>query len=202
MHPAPPFRLTDRDQLIDQMRLQPFVAIFAPTPQGLCVAHAPVVVRTLPSGLVVDFHLSKGNELAPVFAAGAAALAVSLGPEAYVSPDWYGLADQVPTWNYVSVEAEGPVTLLEQDELIGLLDDLSAEAEARLTPKPPWTRAKMSPGRFEAMVAGVRGFRLSPTRFEGVLKLAQNKPDAARHGVAEALADHPIGVLMGRGAPR
>lgn len=202
MHPAPAFRLTDRERLIDQLRLQPFVAVFAPTPQGLRVAHAPVVVRTLPSGVVLDFHLSKGNDLSPLLSAGAAALAVSLGPEAYISPDWYGLADQVPTWNYVSVEAEGPVTLLDQDQLIALLDDLSAEAEARLAPKPPWTRAKMSPGRFEAMVAGVRGFRLSPTRFEGVLKLAQNKPDAARHGVAEALADHPIGVLMGRGAPR
>lgn len=202
MHPAAPFRLTDRARLIDQLRLQPFVAVFAPTPQGLRVAHAPVVVRTLPSGVVLDFHLSKGNDLSPLFSAGAVALVVSLGPEAYVSPDWYGLADQVPTWNYVSVEAEGPVTLLDQDQLVALLDDLSAEAEARLTPKPPWTRAKMSPGRFEAMVAGVRGFRLSPTRFEGVLKLAQNKPDAARHGVAEALADHPIGVLMGRGAPR
>jgi len=202
MHPAAPFRLTDRARLIDQLRLQPFVAVFAPTPQGLRVAHAPVVVRTLPSGVVLDFHLSKGNDLSPLFAAGAVALAVSLGPEAYVSPDWYGLADQAPAWNYVSVEAEGPVTLLDQDQLVALLDDLSAEAEARLAPKPPWTRAKMSPGRFEAMVAGVRGFRLSPTRFEGVLKLAQNKPDAARHGVAEALADHPIGVLMGRGAPR
>ena len=202
MHPAAPFRLTDRARLIDQLRLQPFVAVFAPTPQGLRVAHAPVVVRTLPSGVVLDFHLSKGNDLSPLFSAGAAALAVSLGPEAYISPDWYGLADQVPTWNYVSVEAEGPVSLLDRDGLVALLDDLSAQAEARLAPKPPWTRAKMSPGRFEAMVAGVCGFRLSPTRFEGVLKLAQNKPDAARHGVAEALADHPIGVLMGRGAPR
>jgi hypothetical protein len=54
-------------------------------------------------------------------------------------------ADQVPTWNYVSVEAEGSVAPLSDDEFVALLDDLSAQEEARLLPKTPWTRDKMSP---------------------------------------------------------
>jgi transcriptional regulator len=36
-----------------------------------------------------------------------------VGPHAYISPTWYGTPNQVPTWNYVSIEARGRVQLLE-----------------------------------------------------------------------------------------
>lgn len=29
------------------------------------------------------------------------------GPDGYVSPDWYDLNDQVPTWDYVTVHLKG-----------------------------------------------------------------------------------------------
>ena len=81
---------------------------------------------------------------------------------------------------------------------MALLDDLSAREEARLAPKAPWTRQKMSPGRFEAMLAGIQGFRLRPHRLEGTFKLSQNKPADERARVAAALADHPVAWRMGR----
>ena len=123
-------------------------------------------------------------------------MAVSLAAEAYISPDWYEAADQVPTWNYLSVEAEGPVAALDEGGLVALVDDLSAQEEARLAPKPPWTRGKMSPGRFEAMTRSIVGARLTVERLEGTTKLSQNKPDADRAGVIAALGDHPIARLM------
>lgn len=202
MHPAAPFGVDTPDVLLARLAEHPFIALFAPCGAGLRVAHAPVVLRDTDAGLALDFHLSRNNALIPAFSAGAAALALSQGPDAYVSPDWYDMADQVPTWNYVTIEAEGQVSPLEEAGLIHLLDDLSAQEEARLAPKPPWTREKMSPGRFEAMLRGIQGFRLQVRRLEGTYKLSQNKPPGERDRVAEALADHPIGRLMGRGASR
>jgi transcriptional regulator len=79
---------------------------------------------------------------------------------------------------------------------VALLDDLSAQEEARLEPKPPWTRAKMSPGRFEAMTRAIVGVRLTVERLEGTSKLSQNKSEADRGRVIAALGDHPIGRLM------
>jgi transcriptional regulator len=164
-------------------------------------AHAPVIARRLGEGLALDFHLSRSNALAGAIASGFRAVAVSLGPDAYVSPDWYADKDQVPTWNYVSVEAEGPVDPLSADGLVDLLDDLSAREEGRLLPKPPWTRGKMSEGKFERMLRGIVGARMAVERLEGTTKLSQNKGEADRAGVIEALGDHPIGRLM-RAPPR
>jgi predicted FMN-binding regulatory protein PaiB len=50
------------------------------------------------------------------------------------APDWYEDADQVPTWNYVSVEVEGPIAILDEAGLVKLLDDLSAQEEGGWRP--------------------------------------------------------------------
>lgn len=196
MHPAIHFRVEDRAALSRGLAEHPFCTLAA-APEGRpLVAHAPVVVRQLESGLALDFHLSRGNALARHAPGGFRAVAVSLAADAYVSPDWYASEDQVPTWNYVSVEAEGPVAMLDETGLIALLDALSAQEEGRLLPKRPWTRAKMSPGAFEKMLRGIVAFRMTVERLEGVTKLSQNKDAADRAGVIAALADHPIGRRM------
>ena len=196
MHPAPAFRETDEAALVVHLSRHPFVTLAAAPSGRLLVAHAPMVVRRLDSGLALDFHLSRGNALAASIAAGFRAVAVSLAADAYVSPDWYESADQVPTWNYVSVEAEGPVAGLDAAGLVSLLDDLSAQEEARLAPKPPWTRTKMSPGRFDGMTRAIIGARMSVERLEGIAKLSQDKSEADRAGVIAALGAHPIARRM------
>jgi transcriptional regulator len=140
-------------------------------------------------GRRLRFHLARSNPVTPALLDGAAAVAAVPGADAYISPDWYGIDDQVPTWNYQSVEAEGPVATLDEDGLIRLLDDLSAHFEGRLAPKPPWTRAKMSPGRFEAMLPAIVGFEMTAVRLEGVSKLSQNKPAPAIAQAAAQLAE-------------
>lgn len=197
MHPAKPFHVDDREALLAFLREHPFVTIAAAVRGRPFVAQAPVVIRELDFGEVaLDFHLSRGNALAPYVVQGFRAVALATGPDAYVSPDWYGSDDQVPTWNYVSTEAEGLVAPLSDAEFVALLEDLSAQEEACLAPKRPWTRQKMSPGRFETMMRGIIGCRLAVERLEGTFKLSQNKTDAERAGVVAALGDHPMAGLM------
>ncbi|WP_419317797.1 FMN-binding negative transcriptional regulator [Caulobacter sp. ErkDOM-E] len=196
MHPAQPFRVGDRDTLLAFLRQHPFVTLAASVGGRPMVAQAPVVVREMHDELVIDFHLSRGNILAPHLVQSFRAVMLATGPDAYISPDGYESADQVPTWNYLSVEAEGSVAVLNEAELIAQLDSLSEQEEARLLPKPLWTRHKMAPGKFEAMLRGIIGGRLFVDRLEGTFKLSQNKSAADRLGAAKALGKHPLAKLM------
>ncbi|MDB5416891.1 MAG: FMN-binding negative transcriptional regulator [Phenylobacterium sp.] len=196
MHPAASFRETDAARLLAHLAAHPFATIAAAPDGRPRAAHAPVIARPTAGGLVLDFHLSRSNALTPFIAGGFRAVAVSLAAEAYISPDWHQGVDQVPTWNYVSVEAEGPVAALDEAGLTALLDDLAAQEEARLAPKAPWTRGKMSSGRFEAMLNGILGARMTVERLEGTTKLSQNKDETDRAGVIAALGEHPIAVRM------
>ena len=184
MHPAAAFHETEPARLAALVATAGLAVIVGVAADGAPqVAHAPVL---LDDGKL-RFHLSRANPLAATLAARLRALAVVTGPQAYVSPDWYAHADQVPTWNYLSAEIEGPLRRLDGGEAAALLDDLSAALEARLAPKPPWTRAKMSAGRFEAMLAAIVAFEMTVERLEGVRKLSQNKPADAQARLAVAL---------------
>lgn len=193
MHPAAPFLETDQTRLAALVAEVGLGLVIGQSGGGPRVAHAPVLLN----GRRLRFHLSRANPLAATLEAAGRALVVVTGDHAYVSPDWYDLPDQVPTWNYLSAEIEGPLRTLDEDQLAALLDDLSATFEARLQPKPAWTRAKMTPGRFEALVKAIVGFEMTVERLEGVTKLSQNKPEAAQAAVARALADRPGGLSRG-----
>ncbi|HLZ75170.1 FMN-binding negative transcriptional regulator [Phenylobacterium sp.] len=201
MHPGGLYRVTDEAPLLEWLRRHAFVTLCAAPAGRPLVAHAPVVVGGAGEDLTLDFHLARGNAIAPYLADGFQALAVGLGPDAYVSPDWYESVDQVPTWNYLTVEAEGRVEALDESELVRQLDELSAQEEARLAPKPAWTRHKMSPGRFGGMLRGIIGARMVVERLEGTFKLSQNKTETDRQGVMAALGDHPVAALMRAAIP-
>ena len=81
-----------------------------------------------------------------------------------------------------------------------MLDDLSADHEARLAPKPPWTRAKMTPGRFEAMLKAIVGFEMTVEALRGTNKLGQHKQAADRAAAADGLApfNPELAALMRR----
>jgi len=179
MHPNRAFAWEDPEAMLAFVADIAFCTISV---DGPLLVHAPVIVAA-PDRL--RFHVSRGNRAAALD--GKRAIVSCLGPDAYISPDWYGVPDQVPTWNYLSVEAEGPLRRLDEEELARLLDDLSAAHEARLAPKPQWSRAKLAPGRFEAMVKAIAGYELAIEALRGTRKLGQNKPGqiaAAAAGLA------------------
>lgn len=199
MHPAPYYRQSDEAVLLAQLARQPFCLIVASPKGAPMVAHAPVTTVTSGGRLYLEFHISARNPLAPLIAEGFEAVAVSLGPDAYVSPDWYGTADQVPTWDYVSVEAQGTVSPMGPDDTVAQLSALSAMMEAKLAPKPPWTLDKVSAPRFEALQRGIVGGRMLVERLEGTFKLQQNRSVDERTGVMAGLGDDPIVERMKAG---
>jgi transcriptional regulator len=181
MHPNAAFAWDDASALAFVAETA-FAHVFAQTPIGPRVAHAPVLV----DGRRLRFHLANRNALTPHLD-GAVALASIGGPGAYVSPNWYANgAGQVPTWNYLAVEVEGPVRRLSDDELVDLLDASSALHEGRVG--QDWTRAKMDPARFTAMCGAITGFELDATVIRATRKLSQNKSDADARGVAAGQA--------------
>jgi transcriptional regulator len=195
MHPNRLFAWTDRDEMFAFIAETSFAHLFVQGPEGPLVVHVPVVV-TADGNL--RFHMSRANPVSKHLD-GAVALASLAGPDAYISPDWYLAADQVPTWNYVTVEARGPVRLLPEAGLVGNLDDLSTAHEGRLLPKRPWTRAKMRPGLFEGMLKAIAGFELTVEDLRGTRKLGQNKDAENRAAAAaglEAAGRHDVAALM------
>jgi transcriptional regulator len=185
MHPNRKFQIADRDEMAALVREAGFGTVVLQTDAGLRAVHVPVLLE----GERLLFHVSKGNLVHAALCAGAEALFVANGPHAYISPEWYGLDDRVPTWSYVAVELNGRAAPLPQDELVRLLDAMSAENEARLAPKAPWVRDKLTPGFFEGLLKAITGFAMDVREWRGTKKFDQDKPAAVRARLAEALIE-------------
>ncbi len=181
MHPDPAFRL-DTATCRDIARATAFAHLFVTGQRGSGVVHAPC---TFDGAGDLHFHCSARNRVLPLLA-DARAIASFSPINGYVSPDWYDTAEQVPTWNYVAVEAEGRVEPLSRNALIAQVDALGDEHEARLAPKPAWTRDQVPAAAYDRMIDAIHGFVIHVEAWRGTAKLSQNKSAADRAGVADA----------------
>lgn len=182
MHPNPLFRTDDRlrcESLIDAIG---FGMVFGQTDDGPRVAHTPL----LSTGAgAVRFHLARSNALTRHLD-GETALIVINGPDAYVSPRWYANRDTVPTWNYVTLELEGRVRRLSDDELEAFLHAAIETHEGRLS-GAPWQAAESSDAVWSGLFRGIAGFELEVEAMRPTFKLSQNKPADERAAIAAGL---------------
>lgn len=196
MHPSPDFRPNQPELAELFVREIGFAAIFLTTPDGPRVAHTPVLLND--AATHIRFHIARGNGIARHLidpSASISALAVVQGPDAYVSPQDYLSANQVPTWNYVAVEMEGLVTRLDDDALHAFLADLAAVQDQRAGYAQPWTRDAVSPELYDRLFRAIYGFEMRITAWRPTFKLSQNKSAEDRSAVSKALETRGHGGL-------
>ncbi len=194
MHPNPIFHSADHAKDIAFARERGFGVLAISTEGVPLLSHIPFLLAE--DGSHADLHLVRSNPIARIKDDPQAVIAVN-GPDGYISPDWYGMPDQVPTWNYVAVHLTGRLERLPDDEMRTMLDHQSMEYESRLAPKPVWQTPKMTPDVLDRMMRMILPFRLHVSRIDATWKLGQNKPEVARLGAAEALRGSQIGVQTG-----
>jgi transcriptional regulator len=186
MYVPDPIREDRAEMLHDAMRRIAFATLITSTSSGdMDANHLPMLLE---DG-VLHGHVARAN---PVWKAGEGkALAIFLGPHAYVSPNWYPSKAEtgkvVPTWNYIAVHARGGIRWVEDaDWLRANVTALSDAHEARQI--LPWTIEDAPASYIEAMLRGIVGFELSIESLEGKYKLSQNRNEADRVAVREAFA--------------
>lgn len=189
MHPNPSFRNTSGGHSWELVSQTSFGTLVQSTNGLPVVSHVPFLLSTCRS--YIELHLVRSNPMARVTVGEAVPTTLIVnGPDGYISPDWYGIDDQVPTWNYVAVHLTGQLVRLADDALEPLLARLSDQFELKLHPKPNWTMEKMTDDVKTKMMRQILPLKFEISELHSTWKLGQNKPEQARLGAAKALADH------------
>ncbi|MCB2137591.1 MAG: FMN-binding negative transcriptional regulator [Rhodobacteraceae bacterium] len=191
MHPNPVYRQTTRQRALDLVRDRGFGTLMINGADGPLASHVPFVLA--PDGQSADLHLVRSNPIMRALDEPVPALLAINGPDGYISPDWYGMEDQVPTWNYVAVHLRGTLQPLPPEALRDQLDRLSATFENRLLPKKPWTLDKVAEPALAKLFRMILPCRFNITDVQSTWKLGQNKPASARIGAADGLEAAGIG---------
>lgn len=135
-------------------------------------------------------HLARANlqwQAAPI----GDGLAIFMGPDAYVTPSWYASKAEhgrvVPTWNYETVQASGPVEFFDDPErlldVVTRLTDLHEKDRA-----DAWAVGDAPAPFVAAQLRGIVGLRMPIARLAGKRKMSQNRNETDRAGVRAGLS--------------
>jgi transcriptional regulator len=180
----------DAEAIAGLIAAHPLAVLAARGPEGVVVAHAPLLAERDEEGRIVGLwgHVARANPFARL-ADGAACVAVFVGPDAYVSPSAYpskaAHGRVVPTWNYIRAEVEGRVTCFDDAaSLEAVVSALTDQMEADRA--KPWAFSDAPADYRAGMLGGVVGVRISIAAAEGKWKLSQNR---AAEDAAGVMAD-------------
>lgn len=186
------FKQEDTVALHDAIRRSGIGTLITFGEGGLEASHIPMLIEAdTPSSLgTLHGHMARANGQWRSFSKDVPALAVFLGPDAYVTPSWYATKQQtgkvVPTWNYVAVHAYGELSFF--DDPSSLKEVVTKLTRAKEASRPnPWEVSDAPEDFIDGILKGIVGFRLSITRLEGQWKLSQNRNEADVSGVLDGL---------------
>ena len=205
MYRPPAFRDDDPASLHATIRAARTGNLITSTAAGLMATPLPLMLDETvgPHGVLIG-HVAKANphwSAAPI----GEALVIFMGPDAYVSPSWYATKAEsgkvVPTWNYVTVHAHGPVEFFDDTErllsVVSRLTDHHEEGRSH-----PWKVSDAPDPYVQSQLKGIVGVQVTITRLEGKRKLSQNRNAADREGVISGLSgsslqtDQEVASLM------
>ena len=187
MHPNPAFRGVEAEQNLAFARAEGFGVLTMAGAEGPLASHLPFTLNA--AGDRLGAHIVRSNPIWKALRDGPLeAVMIVSGPHGYISPDWYGVEDQVPTWNYDAVHLRGAVRLLDDSDLRRHVDELSGQFESRLTPKPIWRSEKMDQEVMLRMMRMIAPVEMVVSDVQGTWKLNQNKTLEARLSAADGAA--------------
>ncbi|HEX9993248.1 MAG TPA: FMN-binding negative transcriptional regulator [Acidimicrobiales bacterium] len=182
MYPPPAYHVTDPELAHRAIDAFPLAAVVSTGPDGLVATHIPLLVeRTGGAGTLIG-HLDRENPHVGLLD-GADVLALFRGPDTYISPTTY-VTRQLPTWNYVFVEARGTARLVEDPErvrsfLVRLIDHVE--------PRPGGWALADDDRRVPPLLPHIVGVEIPLRSIEGRFKFSQEKVEADRERAAERM---------------
>ena len=173
----------DIDKIKQFIYTHPFATIISNDKNHRPLAtHLPLMILHNTTRFIITGHFAKGNEQWKSIESNEEVLLIFQGPDAYISSTWYSDED-VPTWDYQSVQLYGKPYLLSEDEvkqdLINLLKRFEKKDGAR------WEN--MSDDTLK-QIHGVVGFRIEVTEIHAANKLSQNRTAADYENIIQHLS--------------
>lgn len=173
------FLISDRHVIIEFMRKNGF-GLLVTNGEYPEASHIPMIV-TEEEPLRVWGHLAVGNKQLNGLN-GSRVLLIFGGPHAYISPTWYAVPGQVPTWNYATVHAYGTARLSGRRETTEMLEKMVKFFEENSP-----LSGRMSERKYQDIMSGIVGFHVDVTSLEGKFKMSQNHSVEDRIGVVKHL---------------
>lgn len=145
--------------------------------------HVPVNIMEDGETLYITGHVAKRNQQWRTLDSSEHILVIFQGPHSYISSTWYEDED-VPTWNYQSVQVYGNSRLLTEDELITDLTALLDKYEGHREHGAIWDNMSE---KTKSQMKGIVGFQIKVAEIFAAYKLSQSRSEADKDNIIDTL---------------
>ena len=180
------------DVLRTLVKAHPLATLVTMSHAGLVANYIPLLLRQdgTPFGTLVG-HVARANPVWSATDLGVSALACFQGPQVYISPSLYATKREhgkvVPTWNYVAVQASGPLTIHDDPDWVrAQVTELTQQQEAHRA--APWAVDDAPRSFTDTIIRALVGISIPVVAMTGKWKVSQNQTAANRASMAEGLA--------------
>ncbi len=120
-------------------------------------------------------HISKANPQTKKILTNPNVLCVFQGPHTYISSSWYSIPE-VPTWNYISIQIEGKLTIIDDEKIVyEHLDNIVKQHEA--TTSTHLDLARLPHQTVHGQMKGLVAFDIEIINIDAAKKLSQNRSE-------------------------
>ncbi len=185
MYNLPHYKEKDAAIVLEFMKQHPFAVLMGVDAEQKPVAtQVPFLFVEKEGQLYLRGHIMKGNDHHKAFMENKNVMALFTGPHTYVSSSWYTNPQQGSTWNYMTVQAKGELSFLSEEDLLGVLNELTDFFEAENST----ALYKHIPEEYiTRMVKAIVAFEIKVTSLEHVFKLSQNRDQQSFETILEKL---------------
>lgn len=171
MYPPKHHTETDINKIVQVIQAYPFATLISKTDADVFVTQLPLILDTQrgSKGVLIG-HIDKNNPHAQLLDSQKITVLFH-GPDCYISPKVYA-SSQLPTWNYITVEAKGSaVTLKSNDEVLDTIENMTRSLE---TSELPYVLNR-NEKKIQTLIDYIVGFEITIESLIGRFKLSQDK---------------------------
>lgn len=191
MYKIYPFEEKDPDKILSFMQAHSFVTLIGFDGEYPVATQVPIQIYQDQDSLRLIGHVMKNTDHAKAFGVNENVLALFTGAHAYVSASVYEKPASASTWNYKSVQAKGKIRLLDAEETLAAIRNLTNHYEDPATSSAAFH--KMDKTYIDKNLKAIVGFEIKVTELDAVFKLSQNHSEKNRKAIIAQLAQRADG---------
>lgn len=189
MYRSTKFKAKDQTEVLEFMNKNPFITLIGYDGEFPVATQVPVQLSEDEDGhLLLLGHMMKNTDHYEALLKNPNALALFVGPHAYVSASVYTQPASASTWNYMTVHAKGTIKLLGPEGTYETIKNLTNQYEDPAS--SPAAFHHMDEAYIQKLLDAIAGFELTVVSLEHVFKLSQNHSHENREAIAANLSSN------------
>ncbi len=173
------YKWRDRKGILSFIQRFNFGLIITISGDRSCATHLPFVVEKRENKLVLISHFAKANPQWEHIES-KEVLIVFSEPHSYISPSFYSKKQNVPTWNYLSIQVRGKAKIIKEEKAVfkileGAIQNFEPSYETQ------WNTISIHYKK--RMVKGIVAFEVEIEDIQAKEKLSQNKTQEERERI-------------------